>query len=719
MSPAITAPDDARRLDPRTRSYLQVAGLCAGAAIGAKAIKMMAAFRPAHSPIADAPAEWIQSFLQLAGHSSLVRLFALGLVWATVLLLVRGRRRLIIACTPPLLFVAWRVSAMVRDGRSWSDSVLMRYLGNDGPTIASLYVPDFRFIALACVASALALFLVPERHLRKTRVVLFALAGLCVTVIGIELAQFQVTGMPGDAHFLAFAFENAKGIFPIVRSQLNVVSASMLLVPAVVGVAASALLVFGAGRVNTDRRVTPIGVAVASLFVPVVVLGWNPRLTDGRMLRVAHNPIIELGGLRSGDGPRQIAAVQSAARLPLLFDTKKLSFQSNGGVARRNVVLVMLESTRATATSLYAPFLPTTPNLAWLAQRGATIDDLYVVAPRTTAAWMAIMYGVWPSTDDVNEAWSRSATGQITSASLPRMLRQVGYATGFFTPTYLTFIGDNIMLERIGFDALVGAEQLAAERPKLTYMGVEDEQIVKPALAWADSSVARGQPFFLSVMTAAAHHDYRQPASWNKRQFVKGAASYNDYLNSVAYSDASVVEGLLRGLRERQLLDSTIVIILGDHGQAFGEHQEMVHGRSVYEETVRVPGVIYAPGRVVAGSRIVGTRQEIDLLPTIADLLDFRLEGGHVPGMSLLSDAAHDREIWLSSAFFQSSLGLRQGNRKVHFFFDRAPTQVFDLDADPSEQQDIARSVSAQELRGYEERLLLWRARVRRSLFSN
>jgi phosphoglycerol transferase MdoB-like AlkP superfamily enzyme len=344
---------------------------------------------------------------------------------------------------------------------------------------------------------------------------------------------------------------------------------------------------------------------------------------------------------------------------------------------------------------------------------------MYVVEPRTTAAWIATMYGIWPSTDDVNEKWTRSEGGQSAAASLPRMLRQFGYATRFITPTSPSFMGDSVVLERIGFDAVIGGEQLATNLPKLNYLGLADEQIVKPALAWVDTNVTTGRPYFLTVMTSAAHHDYKQPPSWNKRQFdPKGSGLYNDYLNSVAYTDSSLVQGLLDGLSQRHLLDSTIVIVMGDHGQAFGDHQELVHGRQVYEETTRVPMVIYAPGRVAAGQRITGNRQTIDLLPTIADLLGVEIDGGHIPGASMLSDVASDREIWLSSAFFKSSLGLREGDRKVHFFFDRAPTQVFAIAADPNEERDLSGSMPSDELRAYEDRMLLWRARVIRALLA-
>lgn len=258
-----------------------------------------------------------------------------------------------------------------------------------------------------------------------------------------------------------------------------------------------------------------------------------------------------------------------------------------------------------------------------------------------------------------------------------------------------------------------------------TFVPASSSIAAAPPRAVADRQSPRLESYLavvglaVTVMTSAAHHDYKQPPSWNKRQFdPKGSGLYNDYLNSVAYTDSSLVQGLLDGLSQRHLLDSTIVIVMGDHGQAFGDHQELVHGRQVYEETTRVPMVIYAPGRVAAGQRITGNRQTIDLLPTIADLLGVEIDGGHIPGTSMLSDVASDREIWLSSAFFKSSLGLLQGDRKVHFFFDRTPTHVFAITTDPNEERDVSSSIPPDELRAYEDRMLLWRARVIRALLA-
>ncbi|HLE85671.1 MAG TPA: sulfatase, partial [Thermoanaerobaculia bacterium] len=90
---------------------------------------------------------------------------------------------------------------------------------------------------------------------------------------------------------------------------------------------------------------------------------------------------------------------------------------------------------------------------------------------------------------------------------------------------------------------------------------------------------------------------------------------------------------VLRALERSGLAEETLVVFTADHGEAFGEHGEFLHGVSLYNELVRVPLILAGPG-IARGHRVAGPVSHLDLLPTLADLM--RLEGlGPFAGESL------------------------------------------------------------------------------------
>src|ERR1700719_124650 len=78
-------------------------------------------------------------------------------------------------------------------------------------------------------------------------------------------------------------------------------------------------------------------------------------------------------------------------------------------------------------------------------------------------------------------------------------------------------------------------------------------------------------------------------------------------------------------LESRQLLDRTIVVVVGDHGESLGEHGERTHGLFVYEGVMRVPLIISAPSPRMRGRRVSDVVRSVDVMPTVLDLLGIRV----------------------------------------------------------------------------------------------
>lgn len=348
---------------------------------------------------------------------------------------------------------------------------------------------------------------------------------------------------------------------------------------------------------------------------------------------------------------------------------------------RPNVVLVVMESTRHSAVTPYAPELPTTPFLDGLAQAGARVETAYTVVPHTSKALVGIECGYYPQiTQEIAEASAPALPGEC----LAGLLRGAGYATFFIQPATASFEARAGLVANFGFARFAGKEKLPqAGFDESSYFGFEDDIMLAPALEWVDSLEC---PFFLSVLTLTAHHDYTVPAGYPEQEYAADP-TFNDYLNTVAYTDRFIGE-LHAGLAERGLLNDTIFVVIGDHGEGFGEHGRTQHDNVIWEEGLRVPLILSGPGVGPPGRVIEGLFQSIDVAPTIARLVGLEAPAGWL-GVDVLESAGHER-LFFSCWYDDTCMAMREGARKAIYHFGDPQTVVHDVVADPIETSDIS-----------------------------
>ena len=92
---------------------------------------------------------------------------------------------------------------------------------------------------------------------------------------------------------------------------------------------------------------------------------------------------------------------------------------------------------------------------------------------------------------------------------------------------------------------------------------------------------------------------------------------------------------IVEKLRELGLLEKTLIVLAGDHGEAFGEKQEKGHGVFIYESTMKVPLIFYAAKSLPQGKQIEERVRLIDLMPSVLDLLNIPVSPD-IQGTSLL-----------------------------------------------------------------------------------
>lgn len=370
-----------------------------------------------------------------------------------------------------------------------------------------------------------------------------------------------------------------------------------------------------------------------------------------------------------------------------------------------NVVFVILESARARSTTPYSPELETTPFLADVARRGLRVEHAYTPVPHTSKALIPILCGRDP---EISTAIHEARPGGIPGPCLPELLAARGYATAFIQPAEEEFERRRGLVANFGAATFMGKESLPAGHfEESSYFGYEDASMLEPAFAWLDRTEP---PFFLALLTLTAHHDYRLPSRWEMRPFAEDQ-TVNRYLNALSYTDR-FVEELYSGLGERGLLDETLFVIVGDHGEGFGEHGRWEHDNVLYEEGVRVPLLLLGAG-IDGPVTVGGLRKTSDLLPTVAEILGFRVLGDRVSGRSLLSTDGH-RTLFFSCWYARQCMALREGSRKTIYHYGHGSPEVFDLSSDPLELHDLASgsAVERERVRDAVRRLKAWKTRT-------
>lgn len=352
-----------------------------------------------------------------------------------------------------------------------------------------------------------------------------------------------------------------------------------------------------------------------------------------------------------------------------------------------NILFVLLESVRHDALGVYAAAgqgRPSdTPFLDEIASQGWMVERAYTTVPHTSKALVGIYCGTFARFEtDITEA----RPGNLPLTCLPHLLAGAGYRSAHFQTAPGGFEDRSQFLANVGFDDRFTQESIAGmDWTKLGYLGVDDRAMIAPAIDWMRSQSAKGTPFFASVLTITAHHPYVSPG--NIQAVHDPVQAKNAYTKAVRYTD-DVVRELFTEMRRHGLLDNTLVVITGDHGEAFSEHGQIAHNGVGYEEGIRVPLVLYGPA--LGGRKTIkGLRQHIDIMPTVLDIAGIGFSG-KLPGRSLRGDPSGHPDLITSCFYHDYCLNhLSADGGKVLFFYGKRTLEMYDLNGDPEERRNL------------------------------
>src|SRR5262245_15728321 len=385
---------------------------------------------------------------------------------------------------------------------------------------------------------------------------------------------------------------------------------------------------------------------------------------------------------------------------------------SSGAPHPRNVLVVVMESTGARYLSLYGSRYATTPRLEEEARFGLVFDNFYCHMGLTANSLAALTLSIFPYM-----TWREYTVEYPTypGTTLAQLLKPDAYRTAFIHTGYLQYTNQDRFLANRGFDALLDIEDLGGQ--VVSSWGGDDRQLVDAVLGWIDQD--RSRPFYAMAWTNESHHPY-EPAphhAWVDF-FGSGARPPDDYdlgryLNTVRSVDHELGR-LFDGLRERGLDRDTLVVVTGDHGEAFGDpHPTWGHGARIYEENVRVPLLLWTPAAFPSGRRVATIGSHVDVMPTIAHLM------GLEPASSWEGRSLFEKDRPPRAYFYAANddylLGVREANWKYIYNVTRGRDELFDLARDPDEQTNVAKE-NLEICRRLRRHLAAWRSYVKGEL---
>jgi arylsulfatase A-like enzyme len=292
-------------------------------------------------------------------------------------------------------------------------------------------------------------------------------------------------------------------------------------------------------------------------------------------------------------------------------------------------VVYLVDTLRADHTTPYGYARDTTPELTAFARDAVVFDQAIAAASWTKPAVASLMTSLLPGRHRAVQLRDALDPGLVT---LAEMLQSRGFTSGAAVANSVIYSAGSNFDQ--GFDFFAGLHG-AGNRPSKV---VEAGPVVDTALQWLDER--RGFPNFLYVHTMDPHVPYSPPAPFDQRYEPHPTPDHPaqdprydfkepldrdrliaQYDGEIAYGDQEFGR-FVRELKSRGLYERALIVFMADHGEEFEDHGKWLHGRSVFDELVRVPLIVKFPGGKDGGRRIAQQVQALDVLPTILEQFD-------------------------------------------------------------------------------------------------
>ena len=386
-----------------------------------------------------------------------------------------------------------------------------------------------------------------------------------------------------------------------------------------------------------------------------------------------------------------------------------------------NIVLMGVDSLLATHMSCYGYHLLTTPHIDRFAEGGTLFEKTYSAHIPTTSAYASMLTGLDTFSTQVVALRHRGPLREEVK-TLAEILRDAGYDT--------TCVGFSNNPSSRGFDTYL---DFSGWGPDESGRSPKAENLNKTTLPELNRLIDQSdeKPFFLFLRHMDPHSPYLPPAPYERafyhgdecdpsnksmepvmafKPFCDYFASWmppgitdKDYViaqydGAIAYMDACI-QTLFNALEARGVMDETIIVINGDHGETLYDHECWFDHHGIYDVTLHVPLIIRYPGRVPAGKRVSGYNQHKDLVPTLLELADIEtdieFDGQSLTALINGEITSFESEIYITECTWMRKHGWRTPEWKLIValepdFHFKPPVELYNLIQDPDENNNLA-----------------------------
>ena len=343
-----------------------------------------------------------------------------------------------------------------------------------------------------------------------------------------------------------------------------------------------------------------------------------------------------------------------------------------------NVVMITLDTVRADHLHCYGNEKIKTPSIDALAASGVIFEKAVAQTPLTQPSHASMFTGENPNVHNVRDTGGFAL--QPSSVTMATIFQQRGWNTA-------GFISASVLSKMFGFN-----QGFATYDDQLDHRKSRDPVSTRAADVTADHAIRwlqqqSGKPFFLWVHFYDAHFPYDPPPEFRKQY------PQDPYDAEIAFEDQQLGR-VLDAVMQKSPAENTLIVLLSDHGEGLGDHGEFDHGVFLYDSTVRIAWIMAGPG-VSAGVHVQQQAREIDLLPTVLDLMGGQ-PSSTVQGTSLVpafsgktvpSNYSYEETLYPKINMGWSEL---RGIHTARWMYIRAPRpELYDLDQDPGERNNV------------------------------
>ncbi|MNG82551.1 Choline-sulfatase [compost metagenome] len=576
----------------------------------------------------------------------------------------------------------------------WIDtsvSSIFLYVLQDLTLIAALYLiaintitrNKYNFYLLSILSGALLLFLLLDMRVRELwlkpldgSLISYSLQNSSNLVSGLEIFLNQQAGFGFTFRFI---------VFVVFLAYL----ASWLMV----GLAT--YRIYKSPSVATAKKrahLVPLGLTIGALLMAALYT-QDARYDLNKNIFV--NPLVTTFGRSTSNtayDKNLQAFEQPAYPLSAINHVKKLQPQASAPF--RNLVFIVLESVRW--NSIFGQGIDTAeqyPTFAKLSQEGMLFKS-YVTVPHSSKGYYSIFTGLHAYPDvEIKEAMHLYQPGIIHELKKKKDMQAVA-----FSSLFLQFENMDGFLKSIGVSNAYAVSDLMTDKAQAqnnSSFGESDEHLFSGSIPYLKDIAQADKGFIALYFPSAAHYPYDCSNGSSAQPALK------KYEACIKKTDTLIGE-MLGDFNTSGLLDSTLFVLVGDHGESFGEHGLFIHNSSMYEEEVTVPLIFWANGKVLP-KHAPTISQQTDIAPTLADLFGVTDATFPVQGVSLLREQG--KRVFYMSTFFDQ-LASAIVDQPYKYIYEYSPNTVtkFNLEEDPQEKNPLA--VEGDEFTALRNRLL-------------